>query len=129
MFQVLSPCGVGDFVCGRASEWLHNGTELCRAAGFSVKTIRDAGLSVEGASCYGGQASLDSIADSWKRSQTSTSPNNVHNGLLEDFQQWVTEMPFAERVSWVVGGLVLTVGLFFMRLVHFLLTFNKCLFL
>lgn len=112
--QVLAPCGVGDFVCGRASEWISNGTELCRAAGFAVKAFSDSGLSVEGTSCYGGKASLDSIAESWKRSQTSNFHNDEHYGLLEDFQQWVTEMPFAERVSWAVGGLVLTAGLFFM---------------
>lgn len=115
VFQVLAPCGVGDFVCGRASEWISNGTELCRAAGFAVKPLRDSGLSVEETSCYGGKASIDSIAESWKVSQTSFQEEGKY-GLIKDFQQWVTEMAFAERVSWAVGGLVLTAGLFFMRL-------------
>jgi hypothetical protein len=35
---------------------------------------------------------------------------------VEDFQQWVQEMQFSEKVSWAVGGLVLTAGLLFMRL-------------
>ncbi|XP_021772844.1 uncharacterized protein LOC110736834 isoform X1 [Chenopodium quinoa] len=112
--QVLAPCGVGDFVCGRASEWISNGTELCRAAGFAVTPLSDSGLTVEETSCYGGKASLDSIAESWKRPQTSNFQKDGHNGLFEDFQQWMKEMPFAERVSWAVGGLVLTAGLFFM---------------
>ncbi|KNA17192.1 hypothetical protein SOVF_082380 [Spinacia oleracea] len=111
--QVLAPCGVGDFVCGRASE-MSNGTEFCRAAGFSVKPFRDSGLTIEETSCYGGKASLDSIAESWNRPQTSNFQKDSHYGSLEDFKQWVTEMPFAERVSWAVGGLVLTAGLFFM---------------
>ncbi|KAG6599233.1 hypothetical protein SDJN03_09011, partial [Cucurbita argyrosperma subsp. sororia] len=36
--QVLAPCGVNDFVCGRASEWVSNGTELCSAAVSSQRT-------------------------------------------------------------------------------------------
>lgn len=115
----MAPCGVGDFVCGRASEWISNGTEFCHAAGFSVKPFSDSSLSIEETSCYGGKSSLDSISESWKSPQTSTFQKDGHSGLLEDFQQWVTDMPFAERVSWAVGGLVLTAGLFFMRLVHF----------
>uniref|UniRef100_A0A7C8Z8F6 Folate receptor-like domain-containing protein n=1 Tax=Opuntia streptacantha TaxID=393608 RepID=A0A7C8Z8F6_OPUST len=111
--QVLLPCGVGDFVCGRASEWISNGTELCRAAGFTVSPVGGSGLSIEEKSCYGGKASLDSIAESWKTSQTGTFQKDGHFGLLHDFQQWVIEMPFTERVSWAVGGLVLTAGLFF----------------
>ncbi|KAF4357463.1 hypothetical protein F8388_018464 [Cannabis sativa] len=50
MTQVLAPCGVNDFVCGRASQWVHNGTELCHAAGFAVKD------DLVGESCYGGKA-------------------------------------------------------------------------
>ncbi|XP_019080717.1 folate-binding protein 1 isoform X2 [Vitis vinifera] len=109
--QVLAPCGVGDFVCGRASEWISNGTDLCHAVGFSVKPS-DAGM--EETSCYGGKASLDSIADSWKASQSET-PSKIENvGVLDDFQQWVREMAFSERVSWAVGGMVLTAGLLFL---------------
>ncbi|TQD93760.1 hypothetical protein C1H46_020659, partial [Malus baccata] len=64
--QVLAPCGVNDYVCGRASEWIRNGTEFCHASGFAVKD--DASVSNEEAFCYGGKASLDLIADSWKAS-------------------------------------------------------------
>lgn len=111
--QVLSPCGVGDFVCGRASEWISNGTELCQAAGYAVSPFGGSGLGNNDKSCYGGKESLDSIADSWKASQTGMFPKDLQLGLVEDFQQWVTEMPFTERVSWAVGGLVLTAGLLF----------------
>ncbi|GMH13141.1 hypothetical protein Nepgr_014982 [Nepenthes gracilis] len=110
--QVLAPCGVSDFVCGRASEWISNGTELCRSAGFVVKQSEDA-IGVEEASCYGGKASLDSISQSWKTSQSGPSMKEKDSGLLEDFQQWLRELPFSERVSGAVGGLVLTAGIFF----------------
>uniref|UniRef100_A0A5B7BDZ2 Folate receptor-like domain-containing protein n=2 Tax=Davidia involucrata TaxID=16924 RepID=A0A5B7BDZ2_DAVIN len=107
--QVLAPCGVSHFICGRASEWISNGTELCRVSGFAVKPSDE----IEETSCYGGKASLDSIADSWRASQSGV-PQKVENlGVLEDFQQWVREMPFSERVSWAVGGMVLTAGLLF----------------
>ncbi|CAN6575734.1 unnamed protein product [Malus baccata var. baccata] len=96
--SVLAPCGVNDHVCGRASEWIRNGTEFCHAAGFAVKD--DASLSNEEAFCYGGKGSLDLIADSWKASPSE--------------QRW-REMPFGERVSWAVGGLVLTAGLLSVR--------------
>lgn len=109
--QVLAPCGVNDYVCGRASEWIHNGTEFCYAAGFAVKD--DISESMEKRFCYGGKASLDLIADSWKVSQSEV-PQKVESlRLLEEFQQRVREMPFSERVSWAVGGLVLTAGLLF----------------
>ncbi|GAB2287305.1 hypothetical protein Dimus_021686 [Dionaea muscipula] len=116
--QVLAPCGVGDFICGRASEWISNGTELCRAAGFAVKLSEDSLVGNEESSCYGGKASLDSIADSWKTSQTGTlrkkdAAADDDLGFIQDFQQWLTDMPLSERVSWAVGGLVLTAGLFF----------------
>ncbi|KAF9620753.1 hypothetical protein IFM89_014357 [Coptis chinensis] len=111
--QVLSPCGVSDFVCGRASEWVSNGTELCSHAGFSVKSSEFSHPGMEEPSCYGGKASLDSIADSWKSSQSRVT-QETNLGLFEDFEQWVKEMPFSETVLWAVGGLVLTSGLFFM---------------
>ncbi|CAK7340631.1 unnamed protein product [Dovyalis caffra] len=112
--RVVAPCGVNDFVCGHAAEMVSNGTELCHAAGFAVKLSDDAYVGAEEASCYGGIASLDSISDSW-RSPRSEFPQKAENlGVLEDFQQWVQEMPFSEKVSWAVGGLVLTAGLLFM---------------
>lgn len=102
-------------MCGRASEWVSNGTELCRAAGFVVKKIEEPGFHSEETACYGGKASLDSIKDSWKESKSGNMRKDDSFGVLEDFQQWVREMPFRERVSWAVGGLVLTAGLFFIR--------------
>ncbi|KAA8536819.1 hypothetical protein F0562_029297 [Nyssa sinensis] len=107
--QVLAPCGVNDFVCGRASEWISNGTELCRVAGFAVKSSDE----MDEKSCYGGKASLDSIADSWKAARSEVPRKAENLGILKDFQQWVREMPFSERVSWAVGGMVLTAGLLF----------------
>ncbi|CAK9314988.1 unnamed protein product [Citrullus colocynthis] len=106
--QVLAPCGVNDFVCGRASEWVSNGTDLCSAAGFSVKN------SDEETSCYGSKARLDSIANSWKTSPSVVSSRRTgYFGLLEDFQQWVKEMSFHEQVSWLIGSMVLSAGLLF----------------
>lgn len=109
MWQVLVPCGISDTVCGRASEWVSNGTELCKASGFSVKPSND----LKETFCYGGKASLDSVVDSWR---TSHVRDVTSSGYLSDFQQWVREMPINEQVSWAVGGLVLTAGLLFIRL-------------
>lgn len=107
--QVLAPCGISDTVCGRASEWVSNGTELCKASGFSVKPIND----FKDTFCYGGKASLDSVVDSWRGSQSGVTRTTESSGVLDDFQQWVREMPINEQVSWAVGGLVLTAGLLF----------------
>ena len=115
LFQVLLPCGFNDILCGRASDWASNGTELCHLAGFNVQPD---GISYKGTdepSCYGGKASLQSIADSWKASRFGSSKAEKFN--VEDFQQWVREMPFSEKVSWAVGGMVLTAGILFIRLV------------
>ncbi|XP_052194090.1 uncharacterized protein LOC127802367 [Diospyros lotus] len=106
--QVLAPCGVNDFVCGRASEWTSNGTELCRAAGFAVMPAPD----VE-ETCYGGKTSFDSVADSWQTSQSGVSEKAESFGWWQDFQQWLRAMPFSEKVCWAVGGMVLTAGLIF----------------
>ncbi|XP_011087437.1 uncharacterized protein LOC105168924 isoform X2 [Sesamum indicum] len=107
--RVLAPCGLGDFVCGRASEWVSNGTELCHAAGFSISSFDD----TEESLCYGGKGSLDNIANSWKTSHSEISPGEQSTWFLEDFRQWIADMPFNERVSWAVGGMVLTAGLLF----------------
>ena len=115
-FQALAPCGVNDFVCGRASEWISNGTELCHAAGFAVKPFYD----IQGTTCYGGRSSLDAIADAWKSSKFNI-PQKA--GVLEDFKQWLRETSFNEKVSWAVAGLVLTAGLMFNRL-GYTLTFQ-----
>lgn len=115
--KVLTPCGVNDFVCGRASKWVHNGTELCQSAGFAVND--DYHLDEM---CYGGKASLDLIADSWKASRLVVPQRGGAGGVLDDFQQWAAEMPINERVSWAVGGMVLTAGLLFLRSDSFLST-------
>lgn len=107
--QVLEPCGVSDFICGRASEWTSNGTEFCSAAGFAVTPADD----IEETSCYGGKASLDLIADSWQASKTAASKDTESSGAWKDFQQWGKDMPFIERVGWAVGGMVLTAGILF----------------
>lgn len=106
--QVLGPCGAGDFVCGRTSEWVSNGTKLCHAAGFSVTSFDD-----PEEDCYGGKDSLDSIAKSWKTSPSEILSGEKNKQVLEDFSQWVADMPFSERISWAIGGMVLTAGLLF----------------
>lgn len=111
--QVLAPCGVKDFVCGKASEWVKNGTELCHAAGFAIKLLDDV-HDAEEVSCYGGRASLHSISDSWRGSHSEPRNEAENLSALDDMLQWVHEMPFSEKVSWTVGGMVLTAGLLFM---------------
>ncbi|KAL1546215.1 hypothetical protein AAHA92_22844 [Salvia divinorum] len=91
--QVLAPCGQDDFVCGRASGWVSNGTELCNAAGFSVKPLDDP----EESWGYGGKSCMDYIANSWKSSRSEIICGEQN----------------AERISWAVGGIVLTAGLMF----------------
>nr|GMD42235.1 uncharacterized protein LOC109182267 [Ipomoea batatas] len=108
--QVLAPCGVNDFVCGRASEWISNGTELCRVAGFSVKSLYD---DPEEVSCYGGKSSRDHVAKSWGGSHSKFAQTAQSSSALEDFKHWVEDMLFSERVSWAIGGMVLTAGLLF----------------
>ncbi|CAL9132258.1 unnamed protein product [Musa acuminata var. zebrina] len=109
--QALSPCGLSDTICGRATEWASNGTELCHFAGFAVQPDRQ---SIEGHDepfCYGGKASLESISHSWKSPQSRSRSRTSNLWVLEDFQQWVRDMPISEKVFWAVGGMVLTAGL------------------
>lgn len=122
-YQLLAPCGVNDFVCGKAGEWVSNGTELCRAAGFAIKPLDDVYIGAEETSCYGGKGSLEAISNSWRASQSDLPQKAENLGVLQDFHQWVHEMPFSEKVSWAVGGMVLTAGLLFMRLDHSLVAF------
>lgn len=53
-------------------------------------------------------------------SRSELPPKAENVGVLKDFQQRVQEMPFSDKVSWAVGGMVLTAGLLFLRLEHFL---------
>ncbi|EPS65389.1 hypothetical protein M569_09390, partial [Genlisea aurea] len=108
-----SPCRGSDFVCGRASEWVANGTELCHIAGFSVDNE-------DRLSCYGGKASLDHIATSWKSSSEGSLPAEEEEeeeeeeaSILRVIAEWVGDRN--ERVSWAVGGMVLTAGVIFSR--------------
>lgn len=75
-------------------------------------------MSMEDTPCYGGKASLDSIADSWSAAHSKVPKGTANSGVFEDFQQWVGEMPFSERVSWAIGGMALTAGLLFIRSDH-----------
>ncbi|XP_068659936.1 folate-binding protein 1-like isoform X2 [Aristolochia californica] len=111
--HVLSPCGFNDIVCGKAAEWASNGTELCHLAGFSVYVPEEHNEGAEKPFCYGGKSSLDSIANSWRGSESGSSFKTESSGLIEDFHQWVSEAPFTEKVTWAVGGMVLTAGLLF----------------
>uniref|UniRef100_A0A2C9VFH6 Folate receptor-like domain-containing protein n=1 Tax=Manihot esculenta TaxID=3983 RepID=A0A2C9VFH6_MANES len=112
--QVVAPCGVNDFVCGKASQWVSNGTELCLSAGFTVKSYEAAEGGTEEASCYGGRASLDSIAESWRPSHSELPQEAGNSWNLKYFQQRIQEISFSEKVSWAVGGMVLTAGLLFL---------------
>ena len=115
IFQVLAPCSQDDFVCGRASKWVSNGTELCNAAGFSVKPLDDP----EESQCYGGKGSLDYIANSWKSSRSENIRGEQNTEFVQDFMQLIADMPLSESISWAVGGMVLTAGLIFARSVLF----------
>lgn len=114
--QLLAPCGVNDFVCGRAAEWASNGTDLCAAAGFRVKPSDIVHIPSEETYCYGDKASLGSVSDSWKASQSELTRKGENLRKFDDFQLWFMDMPLSERVLWAIGGMVLTAGLVFIRL-------------
>ncbi|XP_057427615.1 folate-binding protein 1 [Lotus japonicus] len=111
--QLLAPCGVNDFVCGRAAEWASNGTDLCAAAGFRVKPSDIVHIPSEETYCYGDKASLGSVSDSWKASQSELTWKGENLRKFDDFQLWFMDMPLSERVLWAIGGMVLTAGLVF----------------
>ncbi|KAK4802677.1 hypothetical protein SAY86_000880 [Trapa natans] len=106
--QVLIPCGTNEIICARASKWVSNGTELCKAAGFSVK--ESTYLGDEEFMCYGSKANLDSIADSWSSGPDITE-SSEKGTATETFMQQMKEMPLIKKVFWAVGGMVLTAGL------------------
>ncbi|ERN02262.1 hypothetical protein AMTRI_Chr02g265130 [Amborella trichopoda] len=113
--QVLSPCGSKDIVCGAATGWAKNGSEFCQLAGFSVHSLEDGSHGIEDSYCFGEKMGIDSVQDSWKKGYESTSTRKEEEmGFVQDFHQWIQQMPFRESVSWAVGGLVLTAGLMFM---------------
>jgi hypothetical protein len=105
--QILSPCGVKDIVCGKLNKWASNGTELCYLTGFSVQN--DSAETDEAGTvpsfCYGGKESLDSIASSWRSSGHSSASDTQNSSF------WGLA-----RVSWTIGGMVLTAGLIYIRL-------------
>jgi len=63
--------------------------------------------------CYGGKTSLDSISDTWTSSKDRPTLHGVTSWDLKDYQRWAKEMPVGERISWAIGGMVLTAGLIF----------------
>ena len=65
--------------------------------------------------CYGGKASLDCISNSWTYSKDRPTLSGVTSWDVRDFQRWARDMPVGERVSWAIGGMVLTAGLIFIR--------------
>ncbi|WOL15820.1 hypothetical protein Cni_G24601 [Canna indica] len=109
--QVLSPCGLRDTICGRASEWASNGTELCQLAGFAVHPDGQNIVGLDEPFCYGGKASLESISESWKSPRPRSPTRTSNTWTLQDFQQWVRAMTIQKMVYWAVGGMVLTAGL------------------
>ncbi|KAG8071263.1 hypothetical protein GUJ93_ZPchr0006g45519 [Zizania palustris] len=111
--QALSPCGLGDILCGKAHKWVSNGTELCHFAGFSVQALETSSGGVDNTFCYGGKASLNSISNSWTSSRERPTLSNVASWSRDDFHVWAREMPSTERVLWAIGGMVLTGGLIF----------------
>lgn len=126
LYQALSPCGLGDILCGKAHKWVSNGTELCRSAGFSVQALETTSGGVDDTFCYGGKASFDAISSSWTSSKERPVLSDVASWNLEDFRRWAREMPASERVSWAIGGMVLTAGLIFIRFyISLLFSYSK----
>ncbi|CAA6654311.1 unnamed protein product [Spirodela intermedia] len=118
-FSVLSPCGLNDVMCGRASEWVSNGTELCQLAGFSVQSASFSNHDAEEPFCYGNKASLEAVDGLWKGSGRRSPQKPTSLGMRQDFLRWVRRMTINERLSWAVG---LISGLFLLmrrrRLIH-----------
>ncbi|KMZ68842.1 hypothetical protein ZOSMA_22G01370 [Zostera marina] len=109
--QILSPCGLEDILCGAAGQWVSNGTELCRSAGFIVQPSEY--NVVEKQFCYGGKMSLDSISESWTKSSTSELSRKTEiMSSLTNFQQWFKKQEITQSISWAVGGMVLTTGMY-----------------
>ncbi|XP_039127295.1 uncharacterized protein LOC120263452 isoform X2 [Dioscorea cayenensis subsp. rotundata] len=88
--QVLFPCGPSDVVCGRASEWVSN---VCPSVTERNQALNQ--LLVHGA--------LLDLGPFFKGGNSM---------VLEDFRQWLGN---TEKVSWAIGGMVLTAGLLFVR--------------
>ncbi|KAI5398583.1 hypothetical protein KIW84_064089 [Lathyrus oleraceus] len=86
---------------------------LPHSSGFRVKPSDIVHVASEETFCYGDKASLGSVADSWKASQFESIKKGENSMIFDDFQQWTRNMPFNERVSWAIGGMVLTAGLVF----------------
>lgn len=113
--QLLRPCTSNDIICGRTTEWVSNGTELCHLAGFSVYVPVDSSKPKEEPFCFGGNSSLDSISSSWRTTQSGKPVNTESTQFIGNFYELVREMPISERVSWAVGGMVLTAGVLHIR--------------
>ena len=90
-------------MCGRAREWVSNGTELCQFAGFSVQPASQSNNEAEEPFCYGNKASLE--ASNWFRK--GNKPSDLVSE--EDFLLWLKRLTIKEMLSW---GTALGAGLF-----------------
>ncbi|KAH9305687.1 hypothetical protein KI387_010091, partial [Taxus chinensis] len=113
--QVLVPCGSRDTLCGKGLEWTSNSSEFCQLAGFSVLQPVDRPIGLENTFCFDGRTSIETV-NLWQKSSQSDSSEEVRDStLLQQFYQWVMQMDTSERISWAVGGLVLTAGVIYAR--------------
>lgn len=112
--EILMPCGSRDMICGRGLEWTSSGSQFCQLAGFSVIEPMDKSAGLENPFCFDGRTSI-AMLDAWDRtSQTDSSKKVLDSSLLQEFYQWARQLDTGERISWAVGGMVLTAGIIFM---------------
>uniref|UniRef100_A0A0D6R5Y6 Folate receptor-like domain-containing protein n=1 Tax=Araucaria cunninghamii TaxID=56994 RepID=A0A0D6R5Y6_ARACU len=112
--QVLAPCGSRDTLCGKGLEWTSNGTEFCQLAGFSVLEPMERSIGIENTFCFDGRTSIEKV-NAWETTSQSKSSEKVWDSTLrQEFHRWVMQMDTSERISWAVGGLVLTAGVIYM---------------
>lgn len=90
-----------------------------------MEPFDNAYISTQESSCYGDIASLDSVADSWKASPSEVAKRGDRLRVSEGFLQWVRQMTFTEKISWAIGGMVLTAGLVLLRSEYCLLSVNE----
>ncbi|GLJ10760.1 hypothetical protein SUGI_0134430 [Cryptomeria japonica] len=111
--QVLVPCGSRDTLCGKGLEWTSNSSEFCQLVGFSVLEHVDSFTGLENPFCFDGRTSIETVNVWQKSSQSDFSEEVWDSTLLQQFYQWVMQLDTSERISWAVGGLVLTAGVIY----------------
>lgn len=111
--EILTPCGSRDTICGRGLEWTSSGSEFCQLAGFSVIEPMDKSTGLENPFCFDGRTSIEMV-DAQDRTSHTDSSKKVWASLLQEFYQWARQMDTGERISWAIGGMVLTAGIIFM---------------